>query len=56
MATPAEIDLVEDEIAFLITKAHNSGLNSWELLDIFLRACVNLHLRATCEYYIKGGT
>ncbi len=56
MATSEMIDLAESEIAFLITKAHNSGLNSWELLDIFLKACVDLHIQASCEYRMKEGT
>ncbi len=55
MATPDEIDLAESEVARLIEVAKKQGLNSWELLDIFLRACVNLHIQASCEYRIKGG-
>lgn len=55
MATPDEIDLAESEVARLIEVALKQGLNSWELLDIFLRACVSLHLRASCDYRVKGG-
>ncbi len=56
MATPDEIDLAESEVARLVEVAKRQGLNSWELLDIFLRACVTLHLQASADYRIKGGT
>jgi hypothetical protein len=52
MPTPDNIDLVESEVARLVDVAHKQGLNSWELLDIFLRACVTLHLQASAEYRI----
>ena len=56
MATPDVIDLAKSEVARLIEVTKKQGLNSWELLDIFLWACVNLHIEATCEYRVKGGT
>ncbi len=45
-----KIELAESEVARLIEVARKQGLNSWELLDIFLRACVDLHIQASCEY------
>ncbi len=55
MTTPEQLDLAESEIAFLITKAHNSGLNYWQILDIFLRATCDLHIKASTEYQIRQG-
>ncbi len=55
MATPDEIDLAESEVARLIEVCKKQGLNSWELLNIFQRACVTLHLQASAEYRVKGG-
>jgi len=49
------LELLESELDFLVNKAHKSGLNYWQILDIFLRACVTLHLQATSEYRVKGG-
>ncbi len=55
MATPEQFDLTEEQFDRLILVSIESGLNSWELLDILLRKCVDLHLRASCEYRVKGG-
>ena len=48
MATPDIIDLAESEVARLVEVCKRQGLNSWELLDIFLKACVTLHIQASC--------
>ena len=47
--------LAELEVAKLIEVAHKQGLNYWQLMDIFLRASYDLHLKASVEYYMKGG-
>lgn len=54
MATPDEIDLAESEICRLIEVAKQQGLNSWEILGIFLKACDSLYLAAECEYRVKA--
>ena len=55
MATPDELDLAESEVTRLIDVAHKQ-LNYWEILDIFLKACVTLHIQASAEYRMEGGT
>jgi len=55
---PNEHDLVElldGEIDIVITKAHKSGLNYWQVLRSFLQRCVGLQLQAEAEYRLKGG-
>ena len=53
MANPEQIELAESEVARLIEVAHRQGLNYWQILDIFLRATCDLHLRASTEYQVK---
>ncbi len=53
MASPDEIDLAESQVATLIDVCHRSGLNYWEIMDIFLKATCDLHLKASAEYQIK---
>ncbi len=55
MATPEQIDLAESQVATLIDVCHKQGLNYWEILNIFIRALCDLHLKASAEYRIKGG-
>ena len=55
MATPDNIDLAEAEVARLVDVAHKQGLNYWEIQGIFIKACANLYIQASCEYHIKGG-
>ncbi len=55
MATPEQIELAESEVATLIEVAHRQGLNYWEILDIFLRAVVDLHVKASAEYQLRQG-
>ncbi len=47
-----QLELAESEVVRLIDVAHRQGLNYWQILDIFLRACVNLHLQASTEYML----
>ena len=49
------IELTQSEVARLIEIAHREGLTDWQLLDIFLKACVALHMQGTNEYGLKGG-
>ncbi len=55
MDNPNVIELAESEVARLIAVMHRQGLNYWQILDIFLRAACDLHLKASAEYQIKGG-
>ena len=55
MANPEQIELAETDIARVIEVARRQGLNSWELEDILLRFCVQLHIEATVEFRVKGG-
>jgi len=56
MSTPEQIDLAEAEVARLIEVIHRSGLNYWEILDIFLKATCDLHLKSSAEYQAKEGS
>jgi len=47
------IEMFETDLDRLIMVGHKEGLNYWQLLDIFLRACVQLHLEASAEYQMK---
>jgi len=46
-------ELLEIEVDMLVNKAHNSDLNYWQILKVFLAHCVTLQMKADIEYYIK---
>lgn len=50
-----QIKLAKFEFARLIEVCHRQGINYWQLLDILLRDCVQLHREASAEYQAKGG-
>ncbi len=50
-----ECELADSEVTRLIEVCHQSGLTYWQILDIFLRKVVDLHLMASAEYKLKGG-
>lgn len=52
-ATPEQLSMAETQVARLIEVAHRQGLNYWQILDIFLRAVCDLHLKASAEYWVK---
>jgi len=52
---PELIELLETEVDFLISKAHKSGLNFWQILRVFLLRCEGLMIQSEAEYYQKGG-
>jgi hypothetical protein len=56
MPDNAELNkLADKELEFIIQKAHNSGLNYWQILKIFLRKVEMLVMLADTEYWLKGG-
>ncbi len=55
IAEAESLELAESETARLIDVCHSSGLTYWDILNIFLRAVLDLHLKASIEYRTKGG-
>jgi len=49
------IESLELELDMVIVKAHNAGLNYWEILKAFLSRCLSLMAQAQSEYFLKGG-
>jgi len=49
------LELFREELAFLINKAHNVGINYWLLLGEVLKMAAELYLMASAEYRVKGG-
>ena len=47
------IELAEAEVDRLIAVCHKS-LNYWQILRIFLNACIKLQMQADCEYFLKA--
>ncbi len=47
------LEIAEAEVTRLIEVCHKQGVNYWQILDIFLRATCDLHLKASVEYQSK---
>ncbi len=44
------LKIAEVAVAHLVEVAHRQGVNYWEILRIFLKACLTLQMLADVEY------
>lgn len=52
---PELIETAETELDRLISIMHNSGLNYWEILKLFVMKSETLLMMSQAEYCQKGG-
>jgi len=55
MDNPELIELLETELNIIIQKAHNSGLNYWQILWAMLNRSVEVMIQSKAEHLLKGG-
>lgn len=48
-------ELLESEVDLVISKAHRSGLNYWQILKVVTGKLVTLEMLSEAEYSFKGG-
>ncbi len=53
MENPDAIEIAEGELGRLIDVMHQSGLNYWTILKIFLEVIPTIAMRSEVEYYLN---
>ena len=50
---PEAVKMLEDEVGLLIMKSHHSGMNYWQILNVFMKCCLELMVQSEVEYHVK---